>query len=283
MPVEAITKAAPVAMNGDLSLFISSAAIAVYAMFNEWKRNRNTADRKTSIDDLSGKVELHKQELDSMKKIHASEIANMEDQIKNKTDLVLLEKEVFEEERYTAREEYHSTRESLIEGKMSVLKFDITQRFRDSIRHEHLNFTCPDDGGSCCFSDGFLNAQMKGYEAVLSDAFKVGLEVAKVNVFRNGYDEMTPTELEQRIINENKDVHRAIWEQMFSNFPVGLMGKPDFERTPESFTISYYREMIGAIMRAKDTERKKISDARTRYEKALRRIYGDRREVAENE
>jgi len=263
----------------------SAFGVMLYAVYNEWKRSKNTKERRTSVSHVEAGVSALKEEIaraeERFKKaeaLHSRELEDIERTLRHKNDLALSEKELFEEERFVAKDESKNEQRAAVRGKFRVLRFDVIQKFKADLERSSAGFLCPAlENKVCVRAAEVAEANVRGYTASLKDAFDEGEELAWSFILWNHFFELDANGLEQYIREKNKELHRVIWDNVLKGFPRGLVEGPSAERVTEEFTLSYFRDLISAVLRIRTQEEDRIAAAKKRYENAIRRIYCDRR------
>jgi len=267
-----------------------------YAVFNEIRRNKTVKDREehfTAVDEkvevIKAKLEMseerlrektvqHEDDIEKIRQEHENQISSIIESFSKKTEIVMMKRELFESARHSViYDAIHSIRKA-ISGKFQILRFEISQKLRDTMVLSMTKFECPVHAEKeCPLRKPITDAQLKGYEAVIISAMFDGEECAEVLIASYPWD---ADNLNDRNTKDtgSREIYAAIISGMNKDFPSIVTDMPDFEVMPLNYISSNYIELVETVRDIKRNEARKIAEARKIYDSDVKKIWGDRRE-----
>lgn len=256
-----------------------------YILYNEFISKRNaTKQREVTVGELNGKVSALEKELLQIEERHKQDTEKLVETMRHKNELVLMQKELYEEERKVAAEEAQNEMRAAVRGTFSVLRSDIVARFTADLQTSSIGWTCDAGIDVCPAIARIMDANLLAYKGALHRAGDKAEELGETFALLNGYYGLGVSDLEVYLVSKNREIHRKWWDGMREEArALKLIAGLDADRVPEDYTLTYWRSLISTCIRIKTTEKKRISEAKRRFEGAVARIYGDRRENERDE
>jgi len=253
---------------------------AVYIIYNEvYSKRRTKKTNAEQSESLRVEVRALKENLDSERKRHARELETLLESMRHKNDLVLMQKELYEEERKVSAEESTNEMRAAVRGAFRVLRSDIMARFTDDLSRSLKSWKCEAGVEHCPALPKLHDANLLAYKGALERAGDKAESMAEAFILLNGYFGLGVSDLESYLVNKNREIHRVWWDGMREEArTLTLIEGIRPERVPEDYTLSHWRNLVSTCIRIKSQEKGRVADAKRRFESAVARIYGDRRE-----
>jgi len=257
----------------------------IYVLYNEIYSKRKA--RKTNAEQSEGlRVEVRalKEKLDSESKRHVRDVEVVIESMRHKNDLVLMQKELYEEERKVSAEEAANEMRAAVRGSFRVLRSDIISRFSDDLTQSVLHWKCEAGVEKCPTLPKLHDANLLAYKGALERAGDKAESMAEDFILLNGYYGLGVSDLEQYLVSKNREIHRTWWDGMKEEGrTLTLIEGIRQDRVQEDYILTHWRTLVSTCIRIKTQEKTRVSEAKRRFEGAVARIYGDRREVREGD